>query len=156
MAKFLDDGGLQYLLGDIKGRLDGKINTSALTTVLNASSTSAQVPAASTVYDFVTNSFAEQTKVKFIIHEGPITDVTTPDPLAIYLQRDDDTDTSWLMFVYADIPTGTVDGEGNPEYASDWIEIGNVEPDLSGYWNNVNLTAMTNAEIDVILAAVFV
>lgn len=34
-----------------------------------------------------------------------------------------------------------------------WEKIGTTDVDLSGYWNNTNLTAITNAQIDTIIAA---
>lgn len=34
-----------------------------------------------------------------------------------------------------------------------WEKIGSTNVDLTGYWNSTNLTAMTNSEIDTILAS---
>lgn len=36
---------------------------------------------------------------------------------------------------------------------STWEQIGSTSVDLTGYWNNTNLTAITNAEIDTIVAS---
>ena len=52
---------------------------------------------------------------------GNIEDVVEPNSSYIYLQRDNDQDTTWMMYVY--------------DESLGWINIGDTEVDLSNYWS---------------------
>lgn len=61
---------------------------------------------------------------------GPITDVTDPDPTVMYLQRDDESDTTWMMYIWS---------------VDKWIPIGDTEVDLSNYWSKDDVDEMKEA-----------
>ena len=63
--------------------------------------------------------------------EGPITGVTNPRTDVMYLQRDDENDTTWMMYIYTE--------------AGEWINIGDTEVDLSNYWSKDSIEEMKEA-----------
>lgn len=65
---------------------------------------------------------------------GLITTVTDPKTDVLYLQRDDENDTTWMLYIY------TVNGENH-----EWIAIGDTEIDLSGYWKKTDVDEMKEA-----------
>lgn len=65
---------------------------------------------------------------------GLITTVTDPKTDVLYLQRDDENDTTWMLYIY------TVNGENH-----EWIAIGDTEIDLSGYWKKTDIDEMKEA-----------
>ena len=61
---------------------------------------------------------------------GSITTVVTPDPAVLYFQRDDENDTTWMLYVYKN---------------SEWINVGDTEVDLSNYWTKDNVDELREA-----------
>ena len=57
--------------------------------------------------------------------EGPIASVTDPKADVIYLQRDDKNDSTWNMYFFT--------------ASNGWVNIGDTEIDLSGYWTRDDL-----------------
>jgi len=55
---------------------------------------------------------------------GPITSITEPREDILYLQRDNDQDTTWMMYIYHVFGSEHV-----------WIPVGDTELDLSGIWS---------------------
>lgn len=51
---------------------------------------------------------------------GKIDTVTDPQTDILYFQRDDESDTTWMLYIYREDDT--------------WIQIGDTGVDLSGYW----------------------
>lgn len=68
---------------------------------------------------------------------GDISTVVDPQTDVMYLQRDNEEDKTWMMYIYQ---APAVDGEeGN------WINIGDTEVDLSNYWSKDNIEEMREA-----------
>ena len=63
--------------------------------------------------------------------EGPITAVADPRTDVMYLQRDDENDTTWMMYIYT--------------AAGEWINVGDTEVDLSNYWSKDSIEEMKEA-----------
>lgn len=74
-------------------------------------------PSAAAVY----KAIASKSNYTFTPYTGNIADIEEPRTDTIYLQRDDEFDTSWTMYVY-DVTIG-------------WINIGNTNIDLKDYWS---------------------
>ena len=55
----------------------------------------------------------------FTMVTGPITQITNPKNNVIYLQHDNTTDITWVMYIYS----------------GEWIAIGNFERDFAMYWS---------------------
>lgn len=80
---------------------------------------------------------------------GPIDDVVDPKTDVLYLQKDDESDTTWMLYIYrAD---------------STWVSIGDTAVDLSNYWSKDDVTEIkesigvpevTPMAVDSIAAAV--
>jgi len=68
---------------------------------------------------------------------GDISTVADPQTDIMYLQRDDENDTTWMMYIWQ---APAVDGE-----AGSWINIGDTEVDLSNYWSKDNIEEMKEA-----------
>lgn len=68
---------------------------------------------------------------------GDISTVADPQTDVMYLQRDDESDTTWMMYIYQ---APAVEGE-----AGSWINIGDTEVDLSNYWSKDNIEEMKEA-----------
>ena len=65
---------------------------------------------------------------------GDISTVTDPQTDVLYLQRDDETDKTWMLYIYR---APAVEGE-----AGTWINVGDTEVDLSNYWSKDDTEAM--------------
>jgi len=61
---------------------------------------------------------------------GSIETVTEPAADKLYLQRDDENDKTWMLYVYNN---------------GSWINVGDTEVDLSGYWAKGDEEAMREA-----------
>ena len=59
--------------------------------------------------------------------EGAITNVTEPKSDVLYLQRDDENDKTWMMYIYQN---------------GQWINVGDTEVDLSNYWSKDSIEEM--------------
>ena len=62
---------------------------------------------------------------------GSIDTVTDPKSDKLYFQKDNDSDTTWMMYIY------TAEGQ--------WINVGDTEVDLSNYWTKDDAEAMREA-----------
>ena len=62
---------------------------------------------------------------------GSIDTVAEPKTDVMYLQRDDENDKTWMMYIY------------NTELG--WINIGDTEVDLSNYWSKDNIQELREA-----------
>ena len=63
------------------------------------------------------------THLTFQTVTGSIDTVTEPDPEVLYFQRDDESDTMWMLYVHSE---------------NGWVNIGDTAVDLSGYWTKDN------------------
>lgn len=68
---------------------------------------------------------------------GNISTVTEPKTDVLYLQRDDEADTTWMMYIYQ---APAAEGE-----AGSWINVGDTEVDLSNYWTKDSIDEMRAA-----------
>lgn len=84
-----------------------------------------------------TDLAALSTKVDGLTHltidtvTGAITSVADPSTSVLYLQRDDEADTTWMLYIYREDGT--------------WVNIGDTEVDLSNYWSKDDVDAMKEA-----------
>ena len=61
---------------------------------------------------------------------GEITSVADPDTAALYFQKDNDEDPTWVMYIYKD---------------AKWISIGDTSIDLANYWKKTDIEEMKTA-----------
>lgn len=97
-----------------------------------------KVDANKTAIDTATTDLAAlSTKVDGLTHltidtvTGAITTVADPSTSILYLQRDDESDKTWMLYIYREDGT--------------WINIGDTEVDLSNYWSKDDVAAMKEA-----------
>lgn len=62
---------------------------------------------------------------------GPISGVTDPKSDVLYLQKDDEADTTWMLYIYREDGT--------------WAQIGDTGVDLSDYWSKDDNAAIKDA-----------
>lgn len=62
---------------------------------------------------------------------GPISGVTDPKSDVLYLQKDDEADTTWMLYIYREDNT--------------WAQIGDTGVDLSDYWSKDDNAAIKDA-----------
>ena len=114
--EFLDKEGVSNLSKAILTKVNSRIQDRIVTDV-NETSDNNHVPSAAAVY----TAISRMSHIKFKTHTGNIDDITEPNGSYIYLQRDNDQDTTWMMYVY--------------DESLGWINIGDTEVDLSNYWS---------------------
>ena len=61
---------------------------------------------------------------------GEITSVADPDTAALYFQKDNEDDPTWVMYIYKD---------------AQWIVIGDTSVDLANYWKKTDIEEMKTA-----------
>lgn len=121
-------------------------NTTAIganTTAIGEAKTSVtelgkKVDANKTAIDTATTDLAAlSTKVDGLTHltidtvTGAIDTVADPSTSILYLQRDDENDKTWMLYIYREDGT--------------WVNIGDTEVDLSNYWSKDDVDAMKEA-----------
>lgn len=127
LYEFLDRSGVQELAKGILSTVNQRIQERIVDEV-NASSDDRHVASARSVYRAIMNS-------KHVTMMPVTGDIDTAVPLdqrstnVIYLQRDDENDTSWQMYIWN--VDETVDEDLDPS----WICLGKTEIDLSNYWS---------------------
>jgi hypothetical protein len=119
---------LESVVNAQKGVIAGKIAQTAITAILDNTSTAAQIASAKTVYDFVTNLGGG---IKFsVVTELP----ATGENGTIYLVASD-ADT-YTQHIYTD---------------GSWHDLGGVTANLSNYWSKTELTVATDEEVQAII-----
>ena len=128
---FISTANLQQFSDGLKTKY---LMVSNLTTALDEHSTDAQVPSAKSVYDFVTETFGDIERVQLReVDELP----ATGESNAIYLVL---------------VPGGSSETYSMHLWADDrWVNLGNMEVDLSGYWKKEDLVEATSEQINEIL-----
>jgi hypothetical protein len=123
---------LQAVADVLKGKIAGKLAADALVTVLDNTSTDAQVASAKTIYDFITAAISGLGAglTLSVVETLP----PTGDAGTIYLVADD-ADT-YIQHIYS---------------AGQWFDLGGTSPNLSGYWSKTELTVATDAEVQAII-----
>lgn len=132
--KFLDDQGVISLAEEILKSVNTRITERIVQTVDDESDEN-HVPSAAAVYSAISAVKA----TKLIVHTGNINEVQIPEKNAIYLQRDDEEDITWTMYVYASVSKTTTSEDDAPspkvEYEDKWISIGTTDLTLDNYWS---------------------
>jgi hypothetical protein len=116
MYEFLNRSGVSALSKAILTKVNSRI-TERIVSVIDENSDNNHVPSAAAVYSAIN----KMSHVKFKTHIGSIEEITEPNGSYIYLQRDDTSDKTWMMYVY--------------DEELKWINIGDTEVDLSNYWS---------------------
>jgi len=114
--EFLNKEGVSLLSKALLTKVNARIEERIVTT-LDEHADNNHVPSALAVF----NAINSMSHIKFKTHTGLIDEVTEPNSSYIYLQRDNEADQLWMMYVY-DADLG-------------WINIGDTEVDLSNYWS---------------------
>lgn len=140
--EFLDRQGVLDLAEAILGSVNTRIEERIVQTI-DSESDDKHVASAAAVYAAI--AAVKGTSMK--VHTGNINDVT-PEENVIYLQRDDESDVTWTMYVYAAVATTTpgVDGgENTVTTTKKWISIGTTDVTLDNYWAKTDVEAMKTA-----------
>lgn len=114
--EFLSRDGVSNLSKALLTKVNSRIQE-RIVSVIDENSDTNHVPSAAAVYSAINR----MSHIKFKTHTGSIDDITETNPSYIYLQRDNKTDKTWMMYIY-DEELG-------------WINIGDTEVDLSNYWS---------------------
>jgi hypothetical protein len=117
-------------------KIAGRLASTAITTILNNTSTDAQVASAKAVYDFVNAALSGVSGgglTMEVVTELP----TTGDAGKIYLIKDD-ADT-YIQHIYS---------------GGQWWDLGGIAPNLADYWSKTELTVATDAEVQAIIDSV--
>lgn len=117
LYEFLNREGVSNLSKTLLTKVNMRIEERIVNNVDENSDTN-HVPSAAAVY----NAINKMTHIKFKTHTGDINTIEEPNSSYIYLQRDDENDTTWMMYVYDSEDLG-------------WINIGDTEVNLSNYWS---------------------
>lgn len=132
--EFLDRQGVLDLAEQILTSVNNRITERIVQTIDNTSD-NAHVPSAAAVYTAI--SAIKATKI--VTHTGNINTITDPESNTIYLQRDDESDTTWTMYVYGSVektvPPTEEGGEPTTTYEDKWISIGTTDLTLDNYWS---------------------
>lgn len=132
--EFLDRQGVLDLAEQILTSVNNRITERIVQTIDNTSD-AVHVPSAAAVYSAI--SAIKATKI--IPYTGNINDITDPELNAIYLQRDDESDVTWTMYVYGSVETTTPPeedgGEPTVTFVNQWISIGTTDLTLDNYWS---------------------
>ena len=132
MSKYvnINDQGLLTLVSQIFGKVDNKLSDRTVD-VINESSDSNHVPSALAVFNAL-KSVSPQMGCQTVV--GPIESVSDPTGTTIYLQKDDESDETWSMYLYVD---------------DAWVSIGSTDIDLSNYWSRSDVEEMRNVILDM-------
>lgn len=114
--EFLNKEGVSSLSKALLTKVNARIQERIVSNI-DESSDANHVPSAAAVYAAIN----KMSHIKFKTHTGDISDITEPNASYIYLQRDNETDTSWMMYVY--------------DSTEGWINIGDTQVNLSNYWS---------------------
>ncbi len=107
---------LQLIVTQILGKVNERIAGRIVTSISDASDDN-HVPSALAVFNFLrtlTPGMSCQTVV------GSMDTITDPDPKIIYLQKDDEANPTWTMYLWV---------------ADAWVDIGDTSIDLVNYWS---------------------
>ena len=112
---YVDQQGIQQLTELILQEVNKRIKNRIVDNVKPDDHT--HTPSAAAIYKAIAN----KSNYMFTPYTGDIADITEPNTDTIYLQRDDEQDISWTMYVY--------------DKSIGWLNIGQPKIDLSDYWS---------------------
>ena len=134
MAQFLNKEGLTFLVGRLQELMENTVDTKMVSNITDTS-TNEQIPGAAAVWSLVIDAIADIEKVHMVVVASL---PAIGENNVVYLVR-----------------VGTTDRYSMHKYiGGQWINLGFFEVDLTDYWSKDELTAMTNAEIDEIMATI--
>lgn len=123
---FLDDEGVRKLAIGILSKVNERINK-RIVQELNPNDLT-HVPSAAAVYKAIRDS--RHTKIQTVTGDinviVPLEDRSTS---ILYFQRDNEEDTTWMIYIW------NADPDLHPDPNGEWICLGDTEIDLSGYWS---------------------
>ena len=117
--EYLDKAGVQTLSKALLTKVNARI-TERMVTSIDASSNDQHMPTAKAVYTAIQNGIAGVTHLTFQTVIGPISSVADPQGDVMYLQKNNEEDPTWVMYIYRDAA---------------WIAIGDTSIDLVNYWS---------------------
>ena len=120
--EFLDKPGITNLSKAILTKVNSRIQDRIVSNI-DETSDENHIPSALAVYTAIN----KMSHIKFKSHIGMIDTIVDPNPTYIYLQKDDEEDKTWMMYIYQ-VPE-------TEEESGSWITIGDTEVDLSNYWS---------------------
>ena len=97
------------------------------------------------------------THLQIEIVTGAITSVASPSTSKLYLQRDDPTDDTFVMYIYREnVEVAVLDANDEPTYDSttgelitqivnQWVSIGKTDVILTNYWSKSEISALKDA-----------
>lgn len=115
LTEYLDQAGIKELTEKILLEVNRRIKNRIVDEIKPDDRT--HTPSAAAIYKAIVN----KSNYIFTPYEGNIKDIIDPRTDTIYLQRDDEYDSTWTMYVY-DITTG-------------WLKLGDPKINLSDYWS---------------------
>lgn len=125
-ATYLDQTGLTTLTTEIFKNVNKRFAEVSAATVNTGDTT--HFPNSDAVYKFVNETVNNKIHLKFEVVTGEITTtVQSPETNVIYLQRDSDSDNTYVMYVYQD---------------SKWISIGDTTFDSSNFWSKTETSTL--------------
>ena len=114
----------------------------------NAANYTTAIPTA----EAVMNAIIAQHYVTIAKHVGNINTVQNPSSTVLYFQKDDNNDPSWNIYIYAAVA-------GSDPVTYEWINVGDSELDLSGYFEKADVitstddTVYTDVQLDAKVAS---
>ena len=126
LYQFLDQNGVNLMAKGILDKVNVRI-AQRIVQQLDITDTT-HVPSASAVLKAIQS--ARHTTIQTVIGdinvEVPLNERSTD---VLYLQKDNESDTTWMMYIW------DADPNLHPDPNGKWINIGDTEIDLSGYWS---------------------
>jgi hypothetical protein len=119
ILEYLDKAGVQTLSKALLTKVNARI-TERMVTDVDASSDNNHMPTAKAVYTAIQNGIAGVTHLTFQTVIGKIDTVDDPQGDVMYLQKDDEADQTWVLYIYRN---------------DAWVAIGDTSIDLVNYWS---------------------
>lgn len=126
----IDAAGLKTLSGEILKKVNTKI-VDTVTSTIDENSTDNQAASAKAVFEALKGVSSPTTEIVTVV--GAISSVADPSATTIYLQKDDEDDETWEMYLYV---------------SDAWVSIGNTNVDLTGYLKADDADAIQAAAFD--------
>ncbi|MBD5584271.1 MAG: hypothetical protein HDQ88_04260 [Clostridia bacterium] len=126
----LDAAGVTTLSQAILEKVNTKL-TDTIATTIDENSTNEQAASAKAVFEALKGAVAPTTEIVTVM--GAISTVENPSATTIYLQKDDENDETWEMYLWV---------------TDAWVSIGSTDVDLSGYLKADDTEAIQAAAFD--------
>lgn len=154
-SRFLDKYGLKFFAEQIDVKMDSVVKAcfdDRIVQIIDENSLDTKVASAEAVWALVSGVIKDCIGVNFEVWDGDLEDghplfqgSDEPNPGTIYLVKVDGSAdnlyTQWIYYVNG--------GTGR------WINLGPTKCDLTGFWSQEDLVALTNSDIEEILTEVW-